>query len=44
MAVTSVACFFWKKHKLDSYDMYAFPLAAGLIAVSMKYLSAPGLC
>ncbi|KAL8292838.1 hypothetical protein RQP46_000532 [Phenoliferia psychrophenolica] len=32
MAVSSVACYFWRKKNIASYDLWAFPLAAGMMA------------
>lgn len=32
MAVASVACYFWKRRSPKSYDLLAFPIAAGGIA------------
>jgi uncharacterized oligopeptide transporter (OPT) family protein len=32
MAVASVSAHYWRKYRLLNYDLYAFPLAAGLIA------------
>ncbi|KAL8284034.1 hypothetical protein RQP46_005147 [Phenoliferia psychrophenolica] len=32
MAVSSVAAYFWKKRRPSQYDIYAFPIAAGMMA------------